>query len=296
MRYRTALLAALAATLTVCWVLTRPLPAGTNVLDRRAGDPAAGKAVFDAGGCAGCHAEPGAEGAARLVLAGGRRLASPYGIFVAPNISPDPEHGIGGWSARDLLRAMRDGVSPDGRHYYPAFPYTSYRHASARDIADLKAYLDTLPAAATPNTPHEIRFPYSLRPMLGLWKRLHLRADWVVPENGLDETTRRGRYLVEALGHCGACHTPRGPLGGLDRENWLAGAPDPDGEGRIPNITPGALDWSAEDIAYYLKTGFTPEYDSAGGEMVEVIAALSRLADADRAAIAAYLKAVPGRP
>ena len=275
------------------WLVTRPVTADPDALTGLTGDAARGAAVFHAGGCAGCHAAPDAEDEARLVLAGGRRFESPYGTFVAPNISPDPEHGIGDWDTLDLVNAMQHGVSPGGAHYYPAFPYTSYARASVQDVVDLKAYLDTLPADATPNAPHEIGFPFNIRRSLGAWKRLFGDDGWVVAGDGLSPEALRGRYLAESLGHCGECHTPRGALGQLDMAAWLGGAANPAGDGRIPNITPGGLDWSEGDIAAYLETGFTPEYDVVGGEMAEVVENLSQLPREDLAAIAAYLKAVP---
>jgi mono/diheme cytochrome c family protein len=274
------------------WVATAPgrLPPGS--LDAFSGDPARGEQAFWAGGCASCHAAEGARDEARLVLSGGRRFPSDFGTFVAPNISPHPEAGIGGWSSDDFANAMVQGVSPGGEHYYPAFPYTAYALADPQDLADLWAFLRTLPADATPSAPHDIAFPFSIRRSVGAWKLLFARRSFVLAEAETAEIAR-GRYLAEALGHCGECHTPRNALGGLDTARWLAGAPNPSGQGTIPNITPGALDWSEADIAGYLKTGFTPEYDSAGGHMADVVRNLSQLPDADLAAIAAYLKAVP---
>ena len=274
------------------WVMTAPgrLPPGS--LDAFAADPARGEQVFWAGGCASCHAAEGARDEARLVLSGGRRFPSDFGTFVAPNISPHPEAGLGRWSRDDFANAMIEGVSPDGRHYYPAFPYTAYALADPQDLADLWAFLGTLPPDATPSAPHEIGFPFSIRRGVGAWKLLFARGDFVLA-GAETEQIARGRYLAEALGHCGECHTPRNALGGLDTARWLAGAPNPSGRGTIPNITPGRLTWSEADIAGYLKTGFTPEFDSAGGHMAEVVRNLSQLPDADLAAIAAYLKAVP---
>lgn len=256
------------------------------------GDADAGARIFWASGCASCHAALGAEGDDRRVLAGGQRFPSDFGTFVAPNISTDPEHGIGGWTLPQFADAVLRGVSPDGAHYYPAFPYTSYGRMRLQDVADLKAFMDTLPADATPSQPHDIGFPFNIRRGLAVWKWLNLSDDWVVAEVPEGPATD-GRYLSEALGHCGECHTPRTALGGLDTAQWLAGAPNPTGEGRIPDITPAALDWSEADIAYYLKTGFTPEFDSVGGHMAAVVKNLAQLDDADRRAIAAYLKVVP---
>ena len=276
----------------VAWFLTAPDrldPAATADLQ---GDAARGEAVFWAAGCASCHSAPGAEGEARLVLSGGRLFPSDFGTFIAPNISPDAEAGIGAWTLAELADALVNGVSPNGSHYYPAFPYTTYARAELSDIADLYAYLQTLPADTTPSQPHDVGFPFSIRRSLGGWKLLFFRRDWIL-EGDLEPELARGRYLVEALGHCGECHTPRNFLGGPDTSRWLGGAPNPSGDGTIPNITPGKLGWSAADIAGYLKTGFTPEFDSAGGEMAEVVQNMSNLSDEDLAAIAAYIKAVP---
>jgi mono/diheme cytochrome c family protein len=274
------------------WFLTAPVRVPEAALAGFSGDAARGEAVFWAGGCASCHAAEGAEGAARLVLSGGRRFASGFGTFVAPNISPDPAAGIGGWSLADFATAMIEGVSPEGAHYYPAFPYAAYTRAAPQDIADLWAFLGTLPPDATPSAPHEVGFPFSIRRAVGLWKLMFLSDAWVLAEAPSAEV-ERGRYLAEALGHCGECHTPRGALGGLDTARWLGGAPNPTGRGTIPNITPGGLGWSEADIAAYLKTGFTPDFDSAGGHMAEVVENLASLPDADLTALAAYLKAVP---
>jgi mono/diheme cytochrome c family protein len=281
-----------AAGLALGYVLTRPRPLPEADVAGLAGDPVAGEQVFWASGCASCHAAPGAKDAERLVLSGGMRLASPFGTFVAPNISPDPTHGIGGWSLADFASAVKRGVSPEGSHLYPAFPYTTYTRMELQDVADLKAFMDRLPASDRANEPHEIGFPFNQRILLGPWKLLNLDSAWVMVDPPDAETTR-GRYLVEAMGHCAECHTPRNPIGGLDLGRWMGGAPNPSGKGRIPNITPAALDWSAGDIAYYLKSGFTPDFDSAGGEMADVVSNMWHLPDADLAAIAAYVKALP---
>jgi len=278
--------------LAAFWFLTMPRPLPDDALAGLTGDAARGEAVFWAGGCASCHAEEKAEGDARLVLAGGQRFPSPFGTFVAPNISPDRDHGIGGWTALDLANAMTRGVSPDGRHYFPVFPYASYAHAELGDIADLHAYLMTLPPSPAPSLDHEVGFPFNIRRSLGGWKLLFLREDWAVAGD-LSEREARGRYLAEALGHCGECHTPRNVLGGLDRSRWLAGGPVPGGKGNFPNITPAKLTWSEADIVEYLTSGFTPDFDSAGGHMALVVQNTARLPAEDRAAIAAYLKRVP---
>lgn len=269
--------------------MTRAIPEDSTELAALTPDPGNGEQVFIASGCASCHAATDAEGDAKLVLAGGHRLESDFGTFVAPNISPHPEHGIGNWTLADFASATRAGVSPEGRHYYPAFPYSSYARMTDQDIADLWAYMQTLPTDATPSAPHEIGFPFNIRRSIGVWKMLYLDDAWVVTDAPTPEL-ERGRYLVEALAHCGECHTPRNALGGLDRTAWLTGAPNPSGRGRIPDLSPPEFDWSAADIAYYLETGFTPEFDSAGGTMADVVANFAQLPASDRAAVAAYIK------
>lgn len=280
--------AAIAAFLVITW----PERGDAVALGQLGGDPARGQTLFWAGGCASCHAAPGAEGDARLVLSGGMRLSTAFGTFSVPNISPDPLQGIGNWTLADFEGALRHGTSPDGKHYYPAFPYTSYAHASDQDVVDLWAYMQTLPLSNRPDDPHELSFPFNQRLLLGGWKFLNLTTAWAVPDP-LTPEEERGRYLVEGFGHCGECHTPRNILGGRDMGRWLAGGPNPEGKGTIPNITPAKLDWSTADIAEYLKSGFTPDYDSAGAQMADVVTNIAHLTDADRLAIAAYLKKVP---
>ncbi|MFD2739331.1 c-type cytochrome [Sulfitobacter aestuarii] len=277
------------------WALTRPADLERDLAADHQPDPEAGALVFTAAGCASCHAAPKSEGEDRLVLTGGMGFASDFGTFHAPNISPHPEAGIGSWSFEDFARALTRGVSPEGEHYYPAFPYTAYQHMTAEDLRDLFAYMQSLPPDATPSRAHEVGFPFNIRRGLGLWKRLFMAQDHVVAASGNAQLVR-GRYLVEALAHCGECHTPRNALGGLDRSRWLAGAPNLSGKGRIPNITPGELSWSEADLMGYFTTGFTPDYDTAGGEMAEVVDNLAQLPESDRAAIITYLKALPPIP
>jgi mono/diheme cytochrome c family protein len=248
--------------------------------------------VFWAGGCASCHAVPEAEGEDRLILAGGRPLASDFGTFIAPNISPDPTHGIGGWTLAEFVTAMQNGISPEGRHYYPAFPYTAYRMATRQDMADLFAFLQTLPVSDTPSQPHQVSFPVTITRGIGLWTMLNLHDDFAL-QGELTEQEARGRYLAEALAHCAECHTPRDATGGLDRAAWMTGAPNPSGQGTIPGLTPDDLTWSAEEIAAYLNDGFTPDFDVASGHMADVVQNLANLTAEDRQAIAAYIKALP---
>ncbi|MDZ4135505.1 MAG: cytochrome c, partial [Paracoccaceae bacterium] len=212
------------------WLLTAPKPLPAAAFAGVAGDATRGEAVFWAAGCASCHMAAGATGDAELVLSGGQKFASPFGVFVAPNISPDPTEGIGGWTLPDFANAVMRGISPQGAHYFPVFPYNAYGKASYQDIADLKSFLDTLPADATPSQPHEVGFPFNIRRSLGGWKLLFGGTDWGLTGD-LSAQETRGRYLAEALAHCAECHTPRNALGGLDRARWMAGGPNPTGKG-----------------------------------------------------------------
>lgn len=275
----------------VFWFVTRPAPLDPDFAAGHTADAEVGAQVFAAAGCSSCHAAPEATGEDKLVLSGGHAFASDFGTFYAPNISPG-EAGIGGWSLPDFARAVTQGVSPRGQHYYPAFPYTSYLHMTDADVADLYAYMQTLPVSDVASKSHDVGFPFNIRRSLGGWKMLYVKDGFVL-QGDLSPELERGRYLVEALGHCGECHTPRDALGGLDRSAWLSGAPNPSGKGQIPNITPGKLDWSESDLVYYFESGFTPDYDSVGGSMAAVVGNLAQLPESDRAAIAAYLKAIP---
>lgn len=295
---KTKYFALVAATVLVAatWV-TAPQSLTPDELPDHQPDAMAGELVFWAGGCASCHATPvdgrRAKGNNKLLLGGGLELDTPFGVFRAPNISPAPE-GIGGWNMLDFVNAMKQGVSPDGRHYYPSFPYASYTRMTTADVMDLKAFLDTLPAITQADEEHTLAFPYSVRRGVGIWKRLYVDEAPVVETE--DEVVERGRYLVEGAGHCGECHTPRDGMGGPLNERWLAGAPNLDGEGRIPNITPAGKNvsgWSHRGLFGYLKNGFTPDFDTAGGTMVAVQENLAKLPDSDLDAIAAYLKAIP---
>lgn len=283
------------------WALSAPVRLDPALLaGLQPGDAKKGERIFNAGGCVSCHAAPGSQGEARLRLAGGVRLATAFGTFVAPNISSDTQDGIGSWTAEDLANAMLRGVSPEGLHYYPAFPYTSYARMNPQDVADLLAFLRTLPAVQGKAPGHEVGFPFSIRRGLGLWKRLYLSAEPIVAlAADAPEPVKLGRALVEGPGHCGECHTPRNAIGGPKKDQWLAGAAAAEGNGRVPNITPGAGgigDWTEADIAALLESGLTPDFDSVGGQMADVVQNTAKLTPDDRAAMAAYLKAVPPHP
>lgn len=273
-------------------LLSAPHSVDVARYDGLKGDAAKGERVFWAAGCVSCHMAPGAKGADQLVLSGGQQFPSAFGTFLAPNISPDPVQGIGGWTLVEFANAVTQGVGRQGEHLYPALPYNAYNKMLPQDVADLKAFMDRLSASAEPSKPHQIGFPFDIRRILGIWKLLFEDTDWMIAGDLTPEQSR-GRYIAEALAHCGECHTLRNALGGLQRGKWLSGAPNPTGKGRIPNITPGKLTWSAAEVVEYLTTGFTPEFDTVGGQMAHVVANMAKLPEADRQAVAAYLQLVP---
>jgi len=282
------------------WWITTPQTIHEQDLPDHAPDAGAGERIFWAGGCASCHASPvngkRAKGDDKLQLGGGLELETPFGVFPVPNISSHETDGIGRWSMIDFVNAMQRGVSPRGEHYYPAFPYTSYTRMRTEDILDLKAYLDTLPPIEGRVAGPELDFPWSVRRGIGAWKRRYLDSAPVTGIEMDDDLVTHGRDLVEGAGHCGECHTPRDRFGGLKLDRWLAGAPNPEGRGQVPDITPSGKnvsDWSAGDISYYLESGFTPDFDTVGGSMVSVQENMAMLPAKDREAIAAYLKATP---
>ena len=293
MRLLAFALLGLAALVAAGLIVTWPATTSPEEISGIEPDLDRGAQVFAVAGCASCHAADEAEGEARRILTGGHRLVTPFGTFVAPNISQDVDHGIGAWTRAEVVSAIMHGTSPDGRHYYPAFPYAAYGKADLVDIVSLAAYLETLPADATPSEPHDLKFPANIRAGVGLWKLVNVTRDWVVSVPQDDPKLLRGRYLAEALGHCGECHTPRTLMQGLDVTRWFAGAPNPSGRGSIPNISPSRLDWSHDDIVAYLTTGFTPDFDVVGGTMTAVVAELKTLPAEDIDALAAYLKSVP---
>lgn len=285
--------------LIIVSVLTRPQIISARDLPADGGDPTRGEYVFHASGCASCHAAPGAKGDQKLELTGGLGLKTPFGTFYAPNISTDKTHGIGGWTTAQFLNAVMRGVSADGSHYYPAFPYMSYQRMRVADVVDLKAFFDTLPAMTNDAPPHDLPLLFRWRRGLGLWKMLFMDYEPFTPIPNADRQVNRGAYLVNGLGHCGECHTPRNLVGGPEAGWAFAGGPEPDGKAFIPNITPheqGIGEWSIDDIAIALKTGILPDFDTFGGSMIQVQENMAKLTDEDREAIAAYLKSLPPRP
>ena len=286
------------------YLLTTSVTFSASDLPDHVPDAANGKTMFIAGGCAECHAVPAKacdsldiEDETRL--AGGRCLKTDVGAFYVPNISPDKESGIGGWSTLDFVNAMKRGVAPGGVHLYPAFPYTSYQRMRFEDVIDLKAYLDTLPPVRSAVLANDLRFPYNIRRGVGLFQRLYVDGKPFLPDPEASEAVNRGGYLVLGAGHCTECHSPRNALGGIIAGEAFAGAESPKGKGDAPNITPsedGIGDWSAEDIAYFLETGSTPDFDVVGESMVPVQENMALLPPGDREAIAAFLKTLLPRP
>jgi mono/diheme cytochrome c family protein len=276
----------------IFWWLTIPAVVASTSLPSYTPNLANGLTTFNAGGCSSCHAVPNQPD--RLKLGGGLPIPSPFGTFNVPNISPDPNDGIGRWSEADFVTAVLKGTSPSGFHYFPALPYTSYQHAKVEDIRDLFAYLKTLAPVAGRARDHDVPFPFNIRRNVGVWKFLFMDGKPFVPDAGRSAQWNRGAYLVNSLGHCAECHSPRNFLGGVVDAQRFAGGPNPEGEGWVPNITQKRLsDWSAKDFAYFLESGLTPDGDTAGGAMARVIRNTSQLSPEDRTAMAEYLKSLP---
>ncbi len=259
----------------------------------QSGDAERGAYMLAAAGCVACHTVP-KDGA---FLAGGRELKTDFGSFFTPNITPDPETGIGNWSDEDFIRAMKKGVSPDGGRYYPTFPYTSYTRMTRQDMLDLKAYLDTVPPVRNAVPDHDLAFPFGIRASMMGWQLLFFDDTPFEADPTQSDAWNRGAYLVSGPGHCGECHTPRNLLGVVDSGRPLAGnANGPEGDA-VPNITPhssGIGGWSEDDIVSMLEVGLLPDGDFAGGAMTDVIEeSTSKLSEDDRKAIASYLLSLP---
>jgi len=252
-----------------------------------------GSYLLYAGGCISCHTEDSDDA---VPLAGGRALESPFGTFYSPNITPDADTGIGTWSDEQFVNAFWEGVSPEGEHYFPAFPYTSYAGVRREDLLAMKAYLFSLDPVSKQSREHDLAWYMSTRLAAGAWKELNFDGARFVPDAQQDQQWNRGAYLVRHLGHCGECHTPRSSLGVLQAGLELAG--NRLGDETIANITQHRVDgigrWSARDIEYFLDIGMLPDGDFAGSSMGDVIEySTSKLTREDRLAIAAYLKSVP---
>jgi mono/diheme cytochrome c family protein len=230
-------------------------------------------------------------------LGGGLALGSPYGTFHPPNISPDPQEGIGTWRDVDLANALLPGVSPEGQHYYPAFPYSSYVRMQAEDVRDLWAYLRSLEPAPDRSLAHELPIPFTIRRGLGFWKLLFLERGPVPDEPERGDAWNRGHYLTEAVAHCAECHSTRNLAGAIKPEARFAGGPDQEGAGYVPNITPQAIGhWSVGDLVEVLTTGRTPDLRVVKSSMDDVVKNMAALPEEDRRAIATYIHSLPPRP
>jgi mono/diheme cytochrome c family protein len=279
--------------LGVFWFITIPATVSASALPTYKANPENGRTMFYAGGCASCHMSPDQD--EKIRLGGGRPLKSPFGTFYAPNISSDPNDGIGNWSEADFVTAMWKGTSPDGKHYYPAFPYTSYQKMLLPDVRDLFAFMKTLPAVPGKVRDHDLPAHFAVRRTLGVWKYLFLDGEKFTPDPNRPATWNRGAYLVNAPGHCAECHSPRNALGGLVEDQRFAGGPDPEGgDGSVPNITQAGIgNYSEKEIETVLTTGDLPSGDSVGGSMGKVVGNISQLSESDRAAMASYIKSLP---
>ena len=256
-----------------------------------------GEYLFNAAGCLGCHTDK-ERGGARL--AGGKPIPSVFGTFSSRNITPDPVAGIGHWSEADFLYAMRAGISPEGEYFFPTFPFTSFTGMTDRDILDIRAYLFAQPPQpqAHHEPPRDVPFPFNVPRSMVLWRALYFSEGPPPPDPAQSAEWNRGAYLVNAVGRCGECHTPRGWLGALDTARRFNGAKlAGPGNKRAPNITPDPTDgigkWSVDDIAALLKTGITADGDVIAAPMSEIVEGTAKLTDADRKAIAVYLKSLP---
>lgn len=258
------------------------------------GDAKRGEYLVKVGGCLGCHTEDKKDA---VPFAGGRALKTPFGTFFGPNITPHPQAGIGRWSEADFMRAMRHGARPDGANYFPAFPYPSFTKITDNDLRDLWVYLRSLPPSARANREHDLKFPFGFRFAVTFWKWLFFTPGPFASASGVSQVVNRGAYLVQALGHCGECHTPRNFLGGPVRSRFLAGGKSPEGKD-VPNLTPTRLKkWSDGELKEFLLTGVTPDLDAANKIMDEVIRnTTSQLTPEDLAALVAYLRSLPPLP
>jgi mono/diheme cytochrome c family protein len=263
-----------------------PRPDAPDAIER-------GHYVLYAAGCIACHT---AEGDDAKPLAGGRALKTDFGTFYTPNITPDETTGIGTWSEEDFSAALTHGVSLDGDPLYPAFPYTSYAGMREEDISNLFAYLKSIEPIRNEVRNHDLKFPYSIRSGLWLWRWLYFDPKPFMANPAKSAAWNRGAYLVNHEGHCGECHTPRNFMGALQTDKALAGGRSAEGD-KIPDITQsqsGIGGWSRNELVSLLESGFLPDGDAVGGGMYDVVTdSTSHLTDADREAIATYLMDLP---
>ena len=253
-----------------------------------------GKLLYNVGGCISCHA-PGPElkDVAADVPAGGKPLKTPIGILYPPNLTPDPETGLGNWTETDFVNAMQKGISPAGQHLIPAFPYTSYAHMKVTDVLDIKAYLASLAPLKNPANPHDILLSGVVRRGLGLWKYVGFDETPWVADPSQSESWNRGSYLVNGPGHCNECHTPRTIFMASDNSRKFMGGPHPEGKGKVPSLR-GLIERGrykdVADLVLAFQNGEELGYTrmSSGG-MGDVQSNISKLPEADVKAIAEYV-------
>lgn len=283
----------------VYWIITIPKTIPESALAAYTPNVANGETVFNAGGCSSCHAVPNED---PKLLGGGHALKSPFGKFYVPNISPHPTNGIGRWTEAQFVTALLRGTSPEGEHYYPAFPYSSYHLAKLEDARDVFAYIKTLPQLSGRSRDHELPFPYNIRRNVGVWKLLYLSDRPFVADAKQSAEWNRGAYLANGLAHCAECHSPRNALGAIIDAQRFAGGPDTQSPYFVPNITQKTLStWSEQDLAKMLETGEKPNGKKALGTMAGVVKNTALLSAADRQAIAVFVKSLapvdtPPRP
>jgi mono/diheme cytochrome c family protein len=247
-----------------------------------------GRYLAVVGDCVSCHTAPGGA-----PFAGGAALETPFGALIGPNITPDVATGLGAWSEEDFRRAMHEGIGKGGTRLYPAMPYPAYTKVTRDDVSAIWAYLRTLEPVRNEVQPNQLRFPFNLRrPATSSWDLINFKPGVFQPDPAKSEVWNRGAYLVEGLGHCGTCHTPKNITGGDRGSEALQGALLQDWY--APDLTEdprtGIGGWSIEEIVRYLKTG-TNSYDIASGPMAEAVSnSTSKMTDADLLAIATYLK------
>jgi len=292
-RWLAAAAIAAAGAAVALW-LSRPLPLAAAALPAHEPDPLRGEVLYRAGSCHACHrAAPGEAGEAGGAPVGAAAFPTPVGTFYPGNLTPATESGLGRWRAIDFVNAMTRGLAPDGRHYFPAFPYTSYRAMPVEDLLDLWAYLGTLPPIEVPRRRAQVPLLPLARRGVGLWKRLALGPAGLERDPSRGAAWNRGAYLALAPGHCGECHTPRDALMRLDPARSLAGAAHPAGDGRVPSLrglaTRGRYR-DAADLALALRFGEELGYDKlSSGGMAKIQVELSHLPDAELEALAEYL-------
>jgi mono/diheme cytochrome c family protein len=268
---------------------------GASTSPELAGDAKHGEYLFAAADCGGCHTvdKPGSQ-----LGAGGLAMKTDFGTFYTPNITPD-KAGLGTWSYQQFHRAMREGKGASGEYLYPAFPYTSFTGMTDQDIADIWAYLKTLPASSQASKPHALKAPFGFRPILIGWRTLYLHKGPLKPASGHDAQWNRGRYLAETVAHCQECHSPRTPLGGLDTNQLYAGNPNGPDNQDAPNISSDPKDGigklAAADLKEMLTSGAKPDGDYLGGGMALVVNGTGKLSEADRDALVAYIKGLPAK-